>query len=68
MTAFLMGNNPETALKSYTHQLPLPEILPVIPLNIPNDCCRLSKKSENNTDLCQGGGYKDSGGHEGISR
>jgi integrase len=27
-TAFLMGNNPETALKSYTHLLSLPETLP----------------------------------------
>lgn len=30
MTAFLMGNNPETALKRYTHQLNLPEYLPPI--------------------------------------
>jgi integrase len=28
MTAFLMGNNPETALRSYTHQIALPEKLP----------------------------------------
>jgi integrase len=32
-TAFLMGNNPETALKSYTHQLSLPENLPSIVYN-----------------------------------
>jgi integrase len=30
MTAFLMGNNPETALKRYTHQLNIPENLPAI--------------------------------------
>ncbi len=30
MTAFLMGNNPETALKRYTHQLNIPENLPEI--------------------------------------
>jgi integrase len=30
MTAFLMGNNPETALKSYTHQIKLPNFLPNI--------------------------------------
>lgn len=28
MTAFLMGNNPETALRNYTHQLSLPNVLP----------------------------------------
>lgn len=28
MTAFLMGNNPETALKRYTHQLKIPDTLP----------------------------------------
>jgi len=28
MTAFLMGNNPETALRNYTHQLGLPTQLP----------------------------------------
>lgn len=28
MTAFLMGNNPETALKNYTHQINLPNDLP----------------------------------------
>lgn len=28
MTAFLMGNNPETALKRYTHQLNIPDSLP----------------------------------------
>lgn len=28
MTAFLMGNNPETALKRYTHQLTIPDSLP----------------------------------------
>lgn len=28
MTAFLMGNNPETALRNYTHQLTLPKELP----------------------------------------
>ena len=30
MTAFLMGNNPETALRSYTHQITLPKSLPEI--------------------------------------
>ena len=30
MTAFLMGNNPETALKNYTHQMNLPKDLPGI--------------------------------------
>jgi len=30
MTAFLMGNNPETALKRYTHQLHIPDDLPPI--------------------------------------
>jgi integrase len=30
ITAFLLGNNPETALKNYTHQLSLPEVLPKI--------------------------------------
>jgi integrase len=30
MTAFLMGNNPETALKRYTHQLNIPDDLPSI--------------------------------------
>jgi integrase len=30
MAAFLMGNNPETALRNYTHQLSLPEHLPKI--------------------------------------
>ncbi|GAA4334947.1 site-specific integrase [Flaviaesturariibacter amylovorans] len=30
MTAFLMGNNPETALRNYTHQLGLPKALPAI--------------------------------------
>jgi integrase len=30
MTAFLMGNNPETALRNYTHQVSLPEKLPII--------------------------------------
>ena len=30
MTAFLMGNNPETALKNYTHQLNIPSELPKI--------------------------------------
>jgi integrase len=30
MTAFLMGNNLETALKRYTQQLKIPENLPVI--------------------------------------
>ena len=28
MTAFLMGNNPETALRNYTHQINLPKDLP----------------------------------------
>lgn len=28
MTAFLMGNNPETALRNYTHQLSIPDSLP----------------------------------------
>jgi integrase len=28
MTAFLMGNNPETALRRYTHQLNIPDNLP----------------------------------------
>jgi integrase len=30
MTAFLMGNNPETALRNYTHQLNIPNELPKI--------------------------------------
>lgn len=30
MTAFLMGNNPETALRRYTHQINLPKDLPNI--------------------------------------
>lgn len=30
MTAFLMGNNPETALRNYTHQITLPQDLPSI--------------------------------------
>jgi integrase len=30
MTAFLMGNNPETALKRYTHQINIPKDLPDI--------------------------------------
>ena len=30
MTAFLMGNNPETALRRYTHQISLPADLPEI--------------------------------------
>jgi integrase len=30
MTAFLMGNNPETALRRYTHQLNIPDNLPGI--------------------------------------
>ncbi|HMJ47834.1 MAG TPA: tyrosine-type recombinase/integrase [Ferruginibacter sp.] len=30
MTAFLMGNNPETALRNYTHQLTIPTDLPKI--------------------------------------
>ena len=30
MTAFLMGNNPETALRNYTHQLNVPDTLPSI--------------------------------------
>lgn len=30
MTAFLMGNNPETALKRYTHQVTMPKELPKI--------------------------------------
>ncbi len=30
MTAFLMGNNPETALRNYTHQLSIPMDLPGI--------------------------------------
>lgn len=30
MTAFLMGNNPETALRNYTHQINLPSELPEI--------------------------------------
>ena len=30
MTAFLMGNNPETTLRNYTHQLNIPDNLPVI--------------------------------------
>lgn len=30
MTAFLMGNNPETALRNYTHQISLPKELPKI--------------------------------------
>ncbi|WP_026768519.1 tyrosine-type recombinase/integrase [Asinibacterium sp. OR53] len=30
MTAFLMGNNPETALRNYTHQLNIPTELPEV--------------------------------------
>jgi integrase len=30
MTAFLMGNNPETALRNYTHQVSIPKELPKI--------------------------------------
>jgi len=30
MTAFLMGNNPETALRNYTHQVSIPKDLPGI--------------------------------------
>ena len=30
LTAFLMGNNPETALRNYTHQINLPKDLPKI--------------------------------------
>lgn len=30
MTAFLMGNNPETALRNYTHQMSIPSELPNI--------------------------------------
>ena len=30
MTAFLMGNNPETALRNYTHQITIPKSLPEI--------------------------------------
>jgi integrase len=30
MTAFLMGNNPETALRNYTHQISIPNNLPEI--------------------------------------
>jgi integrase len=30
MTAFLMGNNPETALRNYTHQINIPKDLPLI--------------------------------------
>lgn len=30
MTAFLMGNNPETALRNYTHQINIPKDLPKI--------------------------------------
>jgi len=30
MTAFLMGNNPETALRNYTHQISIPKELPSI--------------------------------------
>ena len=30
MTAFLMGNNPETALRNYTHQITIPTALPKI--------------------------------------
>ena len=30
MTAFLMGNNPETALRNYTHQITIPKELPKI--------------------------------------
>lgn len=30
MTAFLMGNNPETALRNYTHQINIPKDLPSI--------------------------------------
>ena len=37
MTAFLMGNNPETALRNYTHQISLPTILPLIKNNLEPD-------------------------------
>jgi integrase len=30
MTAFLMGNSPEAALKNYTHQVKIPKELPNI--------------------------------------
>ena len=30
MTAFLMGNSPEVALKNYTHQIQIPKNLPEI--------------------------------------
>jgi len=30
MTAFLMGNNPETVLRTYTHQIELPKDLPLL--------------------------------------
>ena len=30
MTAFLMGNSPEVALKNYTHQMQIPKTLPEI--------------------------------------
>jgi integrase len=30
MTAFLMGNSPEVALKNYTHQIQIPKTLPEI--------------------------------------
>jgi len=33
MTAFLMGNNPETALRNYTHLIELPKTLPSISSN-----------------------------------
>jgi integrase len=33
MTAFLMGNNPETALRNYTHLIDLPKALPSINVN-----------------------------------
>ena len=29
-TAFLMGNNPETTLRNYTHQIDTPNNLPII--------------------------------------
>jgi integrase len=37
MTAFLMGNNPETALRNYTHQISLPKNLPLIAADLNSD-------------------------------
>jgi integrase len=64
-TAFLMGNNPETTLKNYTHQLSLPKILPTITeISKANVAINVRlHQPEDNAELCKGGGYKSPGGH-----